>query len=153
MNILRKRYEFHQRQQQPHEAIEDFASEIRRLASFCEYETLEETLIRDHVLFGLCDNNITLEIIENGGDPTLFDVIDFYSKAVPTSTLKLKSYEINSSSRGTAKIHVKNEPEEGTAVIDAFEGNSNCVVNTFNLSFIIPSAFECRFEYIRQHRL
>lgn len=80
MNILRERYQFHHRQQKPHETVEQFVSDVRRLASTCQFRSLEETLIRDHVLFGLRNKKVSLEVIENGGDPSLYEIIDICSK-------------------------------------------------------------------------
>lgn len=117
MNILRQRYELHQRQQRPHEGIEEFASEIRRLASFCQYKAFEETLIRDHVLFGLCDKSITLEIIENGGDPSLLNVIDYYSTYVPRSSI---DYDTKLSD--TDRMNLKKEPDKQMSSDDEIEG-------------------------------
>lgn len=75
MNILRERYNFHHRHQKVHETIEDFASELRRLAASCQFNEYEESFVRDHVLFGLRNQSITIQIVESGGDPNLVDVI------------------------------------------------------------------------------
>lgn len=90
MNLLRERYHFHHRQQKLHETIEDFALELRRLASSCQFNELEESLVRDHLLFGLRDESFAIEIIDGGGDPSVEDVIQFCmvldKQAWPTNT-------------------------------------------------------------------
>lgn len=76
MNILQERYEFHHRQQEQNETLEDFVESIRQLATSCQFRSEEKSLIRDHVLFGLSDKNISMQIIQNGGDPSLSEVIE-----------------------------------------------------------------------------
>lgn len=77
MEILQERYRFHSRKQQHNESVTEFVQAARRLASTCEFGTEEELIIRDHVLFGLENWLTTMQIIRNGGDPTLSEIIDF----------------------------------------------------------------------------
>lgn len=76
MNILQERYQFHHRQQKYHESVEEFVVEIRRLASTCQFESQEECLIRDHILFGLKNQRISMQIIQKGGNPSVTDIIE-----------------------------------------------------------------------------
>lgn len=77
MNILQERSQFYHRKQQNHESIEQFATEISRLAASCRFEAQTESLIRDRVLFGLKSKKMTEQIIRNGGDPMLDEIIEF----------------------------------------------------------------------------
>lgn len=109
MNILRERYQFHHRQQKTNESIDEFASEIRRLASSCEFDSLTESLIRDHVLFGLRNQKKSREIIECGGDPSLSDIIDICSgrsvrKAKPQKFADENVFEGNYKVNGMKKL-------------------------------------------------
>lgn len=76
MNILRERYQFHHRQQQLNETIEEYAAQLQRMASSCQFNGDKESFIRDHVLFGLSNQNITLQVIELGGNPSLIEIVE-----------------------------------------------------------------------------
>lgn len=76
MNVLQERYQFYHRKQKYHESFEDFAAEIRRLASACRFDSQEESLIRDHFLFGLKNKKISDQIMQNGGDPSVTDILE-----------------------------------------------------------------------------
>lgn len=79
MNILQERYQFNQRQQRNHESVEDFASDVRKLATKCLFDGLEESLIRDRILFGLKNRKLSLRIIKNGGNPSVVNIIEMCS--------------------------------------------------------------------------
>lgn len=79
MNLLEQRYQFYHRRQKVYESIEEFATEIRRLAALCLFESAEQSLARDRVLFGLKNKKTSMKIVQFGGDPTINDVINLYS--------------------------------------------------------------------------
>jgi Fe-S-cluster containining protein len=56
VNVTYERYLFHQRVQQPGECFENFCSDLRKLASTCQFETLEDSLIRDRIVIGIRDD-------------------------------------------------------------------------------------------------
>lgn len=76
VNILLERYHFHHRKQKTNETLEEFPDEVCRLAESCEFGDQKEWLVRDHVLFGLEDKQICLEIVAQGGDPSIQEVIE-----------------------------------------------------------------------------
>lgn len=76
MNILNERYQFYCRQQTDRETVEEFIVSLYQLAASCNFDNQEEWLIRDHILFGLSNKNISMKIIQDGGNPTLSEVIE-----------------------------------------------------------------------------
>jgi len=49
-NVTYERFLFHQRVQQPGESFDDFLADVRKMASTCEFEGLEDSLIRDRIV-------------------------------------------------------------------------------------------------------
>lgn len=74
-NLLYERYRFFERCQKSHETIIEYAEEIQRLAKCCAFDVLEQSLIRDRVIFGIKDKKMKSQIIKKGGDPTLDETI------------------------------------------------------------------------------
>src|SRR5664279_2869343 len=54
-NVTYERYMFQQRVQQPNECFDDFLADVRKLARTCEFEQLEDSLIRDRIVVGIRD--------------------------------------------------------------------------------------------------
>ena len=55
-NETYERYVFNSRNQQEGESVEKYIAELRRLAKSCNFDTLEDNLIRDRVVMGVrCD--------------------------------------------------------------------------------------------------
>ena len=52
-NVTLERYKFNTRVQQEHETLDEFVTEITRLAKPCKYETLEGDMIRDRIVVGI----------------------------------------------------------------------------------------------------
>ena len=70
-NVIYERYLFNSSVQEQGEGIDSYVTKLRRLASTCEYEALEDQLIRDRIVIGirskevrgrlLRDTNLTLK--------------------------------------------------------------------------------------------
>lgn len=87
-NILRERYEFHQRKQGPDEPLQAFVDEMCRLAESCNFGDQMESLVRDHIVFGLKDKDVCLSIIDQGGDPSINEIMSLcsvFDEVVPAS--------------------------------------------------------------------
>jgi len=84
-NITYKRYLFNQRIQQPGEAIEDFVADLHKLSSTCQFETLEDSLIRDRIVVGIRDEP-TRRRLQQQKKLTLSEAIDA-CKASEASTI------------------------------------------------------------------
>lgn len=93
--MLLERYNFHKRHQRIDESVEEFANEISQLAAHCFFDNQEEYLIRDHVVFGLRDQQLSMSIIEKGGNPTLKEVIDICKQSVEPIKIQLISSRSN----------------------------------------------------------
>lgn len=74
-NLLYERYQFFKRCQQSEESLLEYVEEVKRLAKSCAFDTLQESLVRDRVIFGIRDIQLKEEIVENGGDPSLGEAI------------------------------------------------------------------------------
>ena len=57
-NIIYERYLFNSATQRSENKIDQFVSELRKLASTCEYGTLSDELIRDRIVIGISDSSI-----------------------------------------------------------------------------------------------
>lgn len=75
INLLYERYQFFQRCQRSEESLLEYVEDVKRLAKSCAFDTLEESLVRDRVIFGIRDVELKEEIIENGGDPSLCEAV------------------------------------------------------------------------------
>ena len=85
INYLRERYQFYNRRPKVNESIDKFAEAVQQLAESCGFGESEEWIVRDYVLFALNDKKITLEIVEQGGNPSIQDVIEM-CKAIMQDT-------------------------------------------------------------------
>lgn len=74
-NILYERHRFHQRCQQSEETLNSFVADVLQLASACDFREYSDSFVRDRIVFGLHDEEIKWRIINNGGNPTLNDVM------------------------------------------------------------------------------
>lgn len=111
MNILQERYHFYLRQQENYETISDFADQVHQLASACQFGRLEESLVRDHVLFGLLNKQITLRIIQAGGNPSLSQVVEF--------CLRFDAEEENTDTHGHADVQGNQHALEGCIIFSS----------------------------------
>ena len=58
-NPIYERARFNQRSQQPGESIDSFVTSFHSLAEHCEYGALREQMIRDRLVVGLLDPNLS----------------------------------------------------------------------------------------------
>lgn len=94
-NILYERYRFFERCQKSEELLSDFVEVVSRLAKACAFDGLEESLVRDRVIFGLKDVQLKNEIIERGGDPSLGEAIHLCNGGLTTQAcLQIKEEPI-----------------------------------------------------------
>jgi len=80
-NIIYERARFNMRVQSPGESMEDFITDLCKLADSCEYENFREQLIRDRIVVGVADRRLSERL-------QLLDGLD-YKKAVEVA----RSYE------------------------------------------------------------
>ena len=65
---------FNQRVQQPGESIDDFVADLRKLAKNCQFELLEDALIRDRIIVGICDEPTRRRLLQQ--KLTLAEAVD-----------------------------------------------------------------------------
>lgn len=75
-NLLYERFRFFERCQKSQESLSQYVQDIQKLAKSCEFETLEESLVRDRVIFGIKNKKLRRQIIKQGGNPTLSEAIE-----------------------------------------------------------------------------
>ncbi|XP_070167571.1 uncharacterized protein [Polyergus mexicanus] len=80
-NIIYERAKFNMKVQSPRESMEDFITDLCKLADSCEYENFREQLIRDRIVVGVADCRLSERL-------QLIDGLD-YKKAVEVA----RSYE------------------------------------------------------------
>lgn len=107
-NVLQERYTFFQRCQLANENFYQFLEDVQHLASSCRFYDLEESLVRDRIVFGVNNTEIREQLLNDGGDPSLDDIIqicteikcadtereDIPSTLYPVEQLILKSNQI-----------------------------------------------------------
>ena len=69
-NVITIRAKFNKRSQRQGEKIDSFIQDLHRLADDCEYEGLKEQLIRDRIVAGVSDNDLS-EKLQSLADLTL----------------------------------------------------------------------------------
>lgn len=86
-NLLYKRFRFFERCQKSEETLSQYVEEIQALAKSCEFETLEESLVRDRVIFGIKNKKLRRQIIKQGGNPTLSEAIELCQEQNGSATI------------------------------------------------------------------
>lgn len=69
-NVIYERARFNLRSQMEHESVEEFITEVHRLAGTCDFGSLKEELIRDRLVVGLRDKKLS-ERLQLDSDLTL----------------------------------------------------------------------------------
>ncbi|KAI5725500.1 hypothetical protein M8J77_016303 [Diaphorina citri] len=80
-NVIYERAVFNRRTQQVGEAVETFITDLHKLSQRCNYGPLRDELIRDQIVIGVLDRELS-EMLQLDGDLTL-----------ATATTKVKQYE------------------------------------------------------------
>ena len=83
-NITYERYVFNQRVQQAGESIEDYVADLRKLAKTCQFEQLEDSLVRDRIVVGIRDETTRRRLLQQK-KLTLADAIDVCKASEATS--------------------------------------------------------------------
>jgi len=64
VNITYERYVFNRRVQEVGETFDAFMADIRRLARSCEFGALEESILRDRSVIGVCDDATRRKLLQ-----------------------------------------------------------------------------------------
>lgn len=78
VNVLEERYRFRLRCQQSEERLDAFINDVLELAKTCDFGDQWNSFVRDQVVFGLHNEDLKWNIIKNGGNPSLNDVMNAY---------------------------------------------------------------------------
>ena len=65
INEVYERYVFNRRQQEPGESFDIFVSDLRSLARTCEYDVVEESAMRDHIVLGIRDDATRKKLLQS----------------------------------------------------------------------------------------
>lgn len=82
-NPIFARYIFHQRNQADGETIESYVTQLKVLAKGCEFDTLEDQLVRDQLVFGVKNARIRERLLSEGATLTLARAVEC-SRAIET---------------------------------------------------------------------
>ena len=69
-NVIVERARFNRRKQQPGEPIDAFIQDLYRLADYCEYAELKDSLIRDRIVVGVSNEKLS-DHLQSKSDLTL----------------------------------------------------------------------------------
>lgn len=61
-NVIYERAKFNRRVQNEHESVEEFITSLYELAEHCEYGDLHDQMIRDRIVVGLTDANVSQKL-------------------------------------------------------------------------------------------
>ena len=64
-NVTYERYKFNMRKQNIHEKLEDYITELQKLAGNCKFKDLKESLIVDRIIIGINDNELKKNSLKN----------------------------------------------------------------------------------------
>lgn len=57
-NITLERYRFNSRTQKPGESLDEFVTDLRKLAKLCQFQTLEEEMVKDRIVVGIHNQSL-----------------------------------------------------------------------------------------------
>lgn len=87
-NIVYDRYIFNARMQKSNESIDQYITELKKLSESCEFGTLKNSLIRDRIVLGICDDRVRERLLRDR-NLTLQQVID-YARSSEMTQLQMK---------------------------------------------------------------
>ncbi|KAI5721025.1 hypothetical protein M8J77_014985 [Diaphorina citri] len=74
-NVIYERYKFGLAKQESDESVDKFVSNLKSLAKSCDYNTMEEELIRDKIVLGVESNDLRKKLLSEK-DLTLQNAVD-----------------------------------------------------------------------------
>ena len=58
-----ERHKFNTRDQAADESLDEYVTNLRRLAASCEFGNVKDQLIRDRIVLGICDDNLRSRLL------------------------------------------------------------------------------------------
>ncbi|UYV66511.1 hypothetical protein LAZ67_4001935 [Cordylochernes scorpioides] len=116
-NVIYRRYKFFSEVQEKNQSFDDFVTKVKNKAVDCDFGDLTESLIRDRIVLGVLDKNLTERYLQDP-DLTLSKAIALGRAAESSRTQlkeineevtvdKLSSYKETSSNKNTEHKFVK----------------------------------------------
>ena len=113
-NTIYERYLFFSRGQESWEPIDKYATVLRNMAGSCQFQDLKGSLIRDHIVFGIADNNVRERLLRVS-DLTLNKALEI-ARAVEATQSQLKQmqnvHEVNAVGKKKGKFFRKKQEEK-----------------------------------------
>lgn len=104
-NVIYERLVFNQRSQKEGERIDNFVSDLKRLALTCEFGTLKDSLIRDRIVGGVLSDHLRGELLKKP-DLTLQSAHDYCRTYEASESQKMKfSLPSSSVEQSASNIH------------------------------------------------
>ena len=66
-NVVYERYQFWKRDQKELESVDTWQATLRKMAATCEFETQEESMLRDKIVFGVRDIAVKERLLRENG--------------------------------------------------------------------------------------
>ena len=142
-NITYERHKFNTRNQGENESIDQYVTELRILASTCEFETLKDGLIRDRIICGI-QNQTMKERLLRKADLTIKKAIDI-CRAAEVSREQVKSL----TDRNSADIDALQKTKQDSRRSNLREDFRTCVgcVAQYRPRLHGESKFTCKKLY------
>ena len=96
-NVIFERHRFWDRHQSEDEPIDKWVKDLRIMAKDCEFETQEDSMIRDKIVYGVHDKRVQERMLRDG-ELTLTKAIDICRAAESTRSQMLEMSKQNNSS-------------------------------------------------------
>ena len=94
-NVVYERYLFNMCQQNSGETVDGYVNRLRKAASACQFSTLTEELIRDHLVIGLQDHATKLRLLKEENLDMNKALNIFRSSEITTQQLQAMKIEEN----------------------------------------------------------
>ena len=107
--ITTLRFRFNSRIQKEGETIDQFVTSLKLLSEGCEFNDLQDSLIRDRIIFGTNDHSIKERLLQED-DPTLADTLRI-ARSLETSKQELSSMATPLQAMSVHKINKKTTPK------------------------------------------
>lgn len=118
-NTIMERYAFNSRSQLPDESFNSFYAELRVKARSCDFNVLEEDLIRDKIVIGIRDDNVRKQLLRENRltlqrAVTLCQVAEETEHAMNRLTMKTDAISTNRRAQFQSKPHFQSPKTNST---------------------------------------
>lgn len=99
-NIVYERYMFNKRVQNPGEKFEEFLTDVKKLAQSCEFQYLQDQLIRDKLVMGITDLSLQERLLRMGSEELTLQKTIEYCRSAEASKQQMSNLH-----QSTSEVH------------------------------------------------